>query len=122
MRDLTDLNSFRVKDADILRQFGSHGDETCGAFLIPYPKTGVTLKCLASSDPGSGWDHVSVSLMHRCPNWLEMSHIHRVFFKEDETAWQYHVRREDHINVHPYVLHIWRKHRFEFPMPPKEFV
>jgi hypothetical protein len=122
MKDLTDLNRFRVKDADILRQFGSVGDETCGAFMIPYPRTGVTLKCLASSDAGSGWDHVSVSLPNRCPNWFEMQHIHRVFFKKEETAWEYHVNEADHVNVHPYVLHIWRKHSFVIPMPPKEFV
>jgi hypothetical protein len=122
MKDLTDLNRFRVRTADILKQFGDFGDETCGAFMIPCPKTGVTLKCLASSDAGSGWDHISVSLPNRCPNWLEMSHIHRVFFKPEETAWEYHVNEADHINVHPYVLHLWRKHRFDMPMPPKVFV
>ena len=122
MKDLSTLDNFRVYTPDILQQFGSYGDETCGAFVIPSPATGTTLNVLASSDPGSGWDHVSVSVPNRTPNWKEMSLIHRLFFNEDETVWQYHVNAAEHINVHPNCLHLWRKHKFEMPMPPREFV
>jgi len=45
-----------------------------------------------------------------------------MFFEDDETCWQYHVPSSDHINIHPYVLHIWRKQDFEMPMPPVEMV
>jgi hypothetical protein len=120
MKDLTAINTYRMKTPEVLEQFGSYGDGSCGAFLVPYPRTGVTLKCVASS--GMGWDHVSVSLMNRCPNWFEMEFIKRMFFKADEVAMQLHVGEKDHISIHPYVLHIWRPHLGMIPLPPKEFV
>jgi hypothetical protein len=72
MRDLRELDHRRVRTADVLERYGSFGDGTCGVFTVPYPKTGVTLGVVASS--GKGWDHVSVSLPHRTPNWGEMQH------------------------------------------------
>jgi hypothetical protein len=51
-----------------------------------------------------------------------MQLVHRAFFKDGETAWEYHVCPSDHINVMPNCLHLWRKQNFEIPMPPKEYV
>lgn len=74
MRDLNELNGRRVETS-----WGARGDGTCGAFRIPSVRTGTVLKVIASS--GEGWDHVSVSLPNRCPNWIEMDFIKRTFFK-----------------------------------------
>lgn len=71
---------------------------------------------------GEGWDHVSVSLKHRCPNWHEMEYIKRMFFKEDEVAFQLHVPAKDHINIHENVLHMWRPQDQEIPMPKEWMV
>jgi hypothetical protein len=87
-------------------------------FLIPYQ--GQTLKVIVSE--GLGWDHVSVSHRSRCPTWLEMVFIRDLFFRDDETVIQFHVPRADHINVHPYCLHLWRPQSMEIPRPPKEMV
>jgi len=89
-----------------------------GAFLIVRKEQ--TLRIIAAS--GGGWDHVSVSLETRCPTWDEMDFIKRVFFKETETAMQLHVPEADHINIHPFVLHLWRPHLRKIPVPPKDFV
>jgi hypothetical protein len=35
---------------------------------------------------------------------------------------QLHVPVSDHINRHPYTLHLWRPHALEIPRPPAEFV
>lgn len=91
-------------------------DGTAGAYMVPHPPTAVTLLVVASA--GEGWDHVSVSLPNRCPNWFEMEHIKRMFFCEHETAMQLHVPPSDHISVHPYCLHLWRPHGVEIPRPP----
>jgi hypothetical protein len=110
MRDLTELDRYRVKRACLL------SDARNGGFLIP------PLRIIAAS--GGGWDHVSVSLETRCPTWAEMSLIHRTFFKPDETAMQLHVPEKDHINTHPFVLHLWRplsKLR-KIPLPPKDYI
>ena len=120
MRDLRELDHRRVRTADILERYGSFGDGTCGVFTVPYPKTGVTLGVVASS--GKGWDHVSVSVAHRTPNWYEMQHIHRLFFRDDEIAWQFHFPKSAHISIHPNCLHLWRAHDFSLPRPPVEFV
>lgn len=70
---------------------------------------------MCSSD--CGWEHVSVSRKNRCPNWAEMSFIKEMFFRDDETAMQLHVPRSDHVNDHPYCLHLWRPTSQEIPRP-----
>jgi hypothetical protein len=96
--------------------------ERCGAFLIPGPNSGRALKCLVSDGRDDGWEHVSVSLPSRCPNWLEMSYIKDLFWAEDEWVVQFHPAKSDHINVHPYCLHMWRPLNEQFPTPPKAAV
>lgn len=64
------------------------------------------LRIIASN--GAGWDHVSVSLPDRCPTWDDMEYVRKLFFKPDETVMQLHVPESDHINNHPYCLHLWR--------------
>jgi hypothetical protein len=119
MRDLRELDKWRITDpAALKRTDGWPGDETCGAFRFQHK--GVRLGVQASS--GGGWDHVSVSLQHRCPIWEEMEWIKRKFFKDDETAMQLHVAVANHINIHSFVLHIWRPHDSPIPMPPAVFV
>jgi hypothetical protein len=120
MRDLTELNSFRDRSQHVFERYGTFGDDKSGAFQIPHPATGVKLTCIAAA--GDGWDHVSVSLSNRCPNWVEMEFVKRRFFRDDEVAMQLHVKVKDHINVHPYVLHLWRPHHQPIPVPPKEYV
>ena len=80
------------------------------------------LKVMVST--GKGWDHVSVSLANRCPTWGEMSAVHRVCFRPHETAMQLHVPPAEHVDCHPYCLHLWRPtgRRRAIPRPPKELV
>ena len=120
MKDLHELDAYRRKGPRVMQAFGSVGDGTCGVFDLFCPRTTARLMCIAST--GEGWDHVSVSLPNRCPNWIEMDHVKRAFFEDDETAMQLHVPVADHINVHPYTLHLWRPHAAEIPLPPKGFV
>ena len=80
----------------------------------------VQLQIIASW--GGGWDHVSVSLPDRCPTWLEMDNVKRIFFARDETAMQLHPPDEKRINTHNYCLHIWRPQKEHIPMPPRILV
>jgi hypothetical protein len=103
------------RNSDIKRIPNTEGDHGCGAFWWG------ELKILAST--GGDWDHVSVSCKDRVPTWDEMQQVHRAFFKDDEVAMQLHLPPSDHINVHPFVLHLWRPRRGQkIPLPPKEFV
>ncbi len=117
MRNLHELDAYRRCTPDVFEAFGNVGDETCGVFDLPHPKTGVTLKVIASC--GAGWDHVSVSLPNRCPNWLEMEFVKRRLFNPDESAMQLHVPLRAHISVAHTCLHIWRPNDGrEIPLPP----
>ena len=55
-----------------------------------------------------GWDHVSVSLERRCPTWDEMCAVKDLFFYDEELCIEYHPKKSEYVNLHPYCLHIWR--------------
>ena len=116
MRNLRELNAFRIPETSY------EADSMGGAFLIPYPLAGEQLRCIATA--GGGWDHVSVSLKkgQRTPNWAEMEYVKRTFFHRDEVAMQLHVAEDDHLSIHPYVLHLWRPQKAKIPLPPKLMV
>lgn len=120
MRNLHLLDRYRDSSKQTVAYYGSAGDETCGVFLFASPIDRAALVTIASSD--GDWDHVSVSRKNRCPNWTEMEFVKRAFFKDDETAMQLHVPEKDHINAHPFCLHLWRPQKVEIPRPPAIFV
>lgn len=109
MRDLRTVVAQRL-------ELGDDG----GAFVVLSPTDRAPMAAIASF--GSGWDHVSVSRKNRVPNWAEMEHVTRIFFKDDEVAVQYHLPVTLHINIHQYCLHLWRWQDSDFPMPPRVFV
>lgn len=89
-----------------------------GAFLVPFENR--ELHVIASR--GGDWDHVSVSLNTRCPNWREMCFIKELFFDDEDCVIQYHPPKSKYVNYHPYCLHLWRPHQIEIPLPPQIFV
>ena len=115
MRDLTPLAHRRDREVE-KSHYGCGGNHGNGCFRIPSPIDGQTLAVVASN--GGGWDHVSVSRSNRCPNWPEMEHIQRMFFKDDEDAMQLHVPIDEHLNMHPHCLHLWRPQTEAIPRPP----
>ena len=119
MKDLRtwSVDRFRVTHPARLGWAGGwSGDETCGAFEVPSMRSGHLMYVIASS--GEGWDHVSVSLAKRTPNWYEMEQVKRLFFQDDEVAMQLHIPPDKHIDIHPNCLHLWRPHMVEIPLPP----
>jgi hypothetical protein len=112
-------NQYRVRTG----MYASDDSMTdCGAFFIPnrFERRGPPLKVIASNE--GGWEHVSVSLPHRCPTWAEMCLIKDLFWSDDEAVMQLHPRRIDYVNHHPNCLHMWRPIEAELPLPPAEFV
>lgn len=89
-----------------------------GAFRIPFE--GRDLHVIASH--GGGWEHVSVSLSNRNPNWREMSFIKDLFWEPDDCVIQYHPPKKDYVNLCDTCLHLWRPIDIEIPLPPQEFV
>jgi hypothetical protein len=108
-----------MRDLDELANYAIEQDDDGGAFLIAYrrPRSGIRVQLRVIASHGMGWDHVSVSLGHRCPTWEEMSFIKRLFFLPDEVVMQLHVAESSHINIHPHCLHLWRPQHAEIPLP-----
>ena len=100
--------------------YGSSLGDDFGAFVIPGP-CGRDLRVIAS--PGNAheeipWEHVSVSLPTRCPNWPEMCFIKRLFWSPDEVVMQIHPPESEYVNNHNFCLHMWRPLKAEIPLPP----
>jgi hypothetical protein len=130
MRDLTDpkVNKYRRVELE-LAAVGKIGNSREGVFMIPimevfqYPPPGEEcfyLQVIASS--GGGWDHVSVSLPHRCPTWNEIELVRNIFSYPSETWVQFGVPEKEHVNYHPYCLHWWRDRYRGHRLPPSIMV
>jgi hypothetical protein len=101
--------------------YGSSAGSDYGAFIVPGP-CGRELLIIASpgdADENIPWEHVSVSLPNRCPNWPEMSFVKDLFWDMEETVMQLHPPRSQWINQHPFCLHLWRPLNAEIPLPPR---
>lgn len=110
-------NQYRFRDKS--NPYGSDDSiGNYGAFYIPFESQ--VLKVIASE--GNGWEHVSVSLKNRCPNWKEMCFIKDLFWDSEDTVIQYHPPKSQYINNFPYCLHLWRPINEKIPLPPQDLV
>ncbi len=80
----------------------------------------VVINVIVSDGKNTGWEHVSLGITtsKRCPTWDEMCFIKDQFWNDDETVVQFHPKKSEHVNDHPYVLHMWRKVGTEHELPP----
>lgn len=119
MRDLTYMEDCRWADKE-LEIYGHRGDEHNGLYKV---KIGGRVFIVIASN-GGGWDHVSVHLKNknRVPTWEEMCRLKDIFFEEDETVVQFHPPKSQYVNIHEYVLHLWRPQDGSIKTPPKIFV
>lgn len=98
-----------------LKVTASGSDGGCGQIYL----NGIKAKAAAIIwSNGEGWEHVSVSYNNRCPAWEEMCRVKEAFFEAEEVVIQYHPRRSEYVNNHPYCLHLWRKCGEDFETPP----
>ena len=108
------LEAGRVRSGE-LGSDASYG--LAGCFILIGP-IGAKLQIMSGGQDGTGWEHVSVSIDHRTPNWREMCWVKDLFWNKDECVVQYHPPASKHINLHPNCLHLWRSVDAAFPMPP----
>lgn len=97
---------------------GSAAGNLYGAFSVNGP-CGRCLKIIATDGLGfvPRWEHVSVSLSSRPPNWQEMCWVKDKFWYEDELVIQFHPPKAQYINFHPHCLHLW-KPPYPVQLPP----
>lgn len=109
-----ELEKYREKRGPLASK---KGDEF-GAFQIPYQSFTLMVLATNGEDVKPQWEHVSVSLRNRTPNWNEMCFIKDLFWGEDEAVVQYHPPKKAYINNHPHCLHMWKPVGKEIPLPP----
>jgi hypothetical protein len=91
------------------------GGPSEGVFILP---NGV--RCIACD--GGGWEHVSVSLPARAATWAEMCHVKAIFWDPEDVVMQLHPAESQYVNLHPFVLHLWRPTTATIPLPPLIYV
>jgi hypothetical protein len=106
-------NKFRIRKDSEFASNDSYGNN--GAFFIPCFMHGGFLFVIASD--GLGWEHVSVSLLDRCPIWNEMCIIKDLFWDENDAVFQFHPLKKLYVNMHPNCLHLWRPINTTIPIP-----
>lgn len=100
-------------------------DGNNGAFFLDSNVLSWKLACIVSDE--GGWEHVSVHAFNkigdmRTPFWSEMCRIKNMFWDEEDVVIQYHPKKSEYVNNHPYVLHLWRPINIEIPTPPSIYV
>lgn len=111
--------SFHVPERYRVSRDGGETGDPFGAFLIPRRPGESPLRVIAcASWDEVPFDHVSVSLPDRCPTWDEMCRVKDLFWTDDECVMQLHPPRSEHVNTHPYCLHMWRPTQAPIPRPP----
>jgi hypothetical protein len=113
LEKLCRANRWRVKTG----KFAS--DETAGFnghFMVPLDGEFWFVRI---SD-GQDWKHLSVSNAQKkvLPSWTTMCRIKESFFGDDEWVCQFHPAKEDYVNDHPFVLHLWMPLNEVLPKPP----
>ena len=116
MKFSPEVEEYRVKQGE----WKTPEDFGCGIFVVPYKS--FKLQVIVSDGKIDGWEHVSVSLKNRAPNWEEMCFIKDLFWDDDEVVVQYHPAKKDYVDIHPNCLHLWKCLDVIFPLPPKECV
>lgn len=110
-------NEFRLRTHPVLGSDDSYGNN--GFFIIN--KDGYEIRVQASD--GEGWEHVSVSINRsRCPSWEQMNYVKDLFWDAEDCVVQFHPPKSEYVNMHEYVLHLWRCVDKDFPLPDKLMV
>jgi len=114
---------YRERKHPQLKSDESYGNN--GFFIIPHPKiSGYEIRAQVSD--GMKWEHVSISVAagrrkdaHRCPTWGEMCYVKSLFWDEQDCVIQFHPAKSEYVNMHQFVLHLWRPIGVTLPIPEK---
>ena len=119
MKNIKEIwNNKRIKFIRFLRNKDESEFNIAGTCIDPATNKQMFFKFTRSM----GWEHLSVSLPHRCPTWEQMCFMKDQFWNDDEVCYQLHPKKEDYVNNHNYCLHIWKNIETEIITPPRIMV
>lgn len=61
----------------------------------------------AVGDSAGPWLHASVSRPNRMPDYQDLVDLHFAVWGPEGWAYQVFAPQGDHVNIHPYALHLW---------------
>ncbi len=61
----------------------------------------------AVGDSSGPWLHASISRPDRMPEYQDLVDLHYAVWGSDGWAYQVFAPQGDHVNIHPYALHLW---------------
>lgn len=67
----------------------------------------VTLGPADPADDQTDWIHASVSRRDRAPDYEDLTALHAAVWGRDGWSYQVFAPAADHVNIHPYALHLW---------------
>ena len=85
-----------------------------------YSNRTLGLRVIVSSDveeDGRTWLHVSVSRRNRMPEYKDVFLVKHLFIGDDKKAIQVFPPKDEHINDHPYCLHLFHCVEDSEPLP-----
>jgi hypothetical protein len=112
LEKLSKANRWRITSGKV----GSTAEDGFnGHFLVPLEGD---LWHLILSD-GMGWRHLSCTNAQKkiLPNYHVMCRLKACFFPDDAWVVQFHPPPDEHVNDHPYCLHLWQYIAGEMPHP-----
>jgi len=98
---------------DTKSPFVSKKGDSFGCFTVQ-AEDGTLNIMIMSNDPE--WEHAVVTRIDKIPSWEEMCLVKKLYWGEDVTVIQFHPRKKDYWNIHPYSLHMW-KHKDGHKLP-----
>ena len=97
--------------------YSTKEDGNNGGFFIPSGSAPCGSDLVIIASDGLGWEHVSVSIKGRNPNWDEMCFVKDLFWGPEDCVVQYHPPKKDDVNNCVNCLHLWAPKKYEIPRP-----
>jgi len=79
--------------------YRAHGDGRSSVIVTAAPTRGLLV-------PDTDWVHASIAHHDRMPSYDELVALHRAVF-DDGWAYQCFTPAAEHVDIHPYALHLW---------------
>lgn len=72
---------------------------------------------VARHEDGNEWVHASIAHKDRTPTYDELALLHKAVFQGKGWAYQVFAPDTDHVNIHPFALHLWGRLDGTNPIP-----
>lgn len=67
----------------------------------------VLISCAPHPEDGVEWVHASMTRRGRVPDYGDLCLLHRAVFGAEGWSYQVFAPTTEHVNIHPYALHLW---------------